>query len=128
MFDAPAIGLMGAGRNLREDAKRVDGLKRETGLRWRIHVSYVRLATPPTWGLNCVDGKGGDSPPPADRAAYRNQALVLLTAESAAIRPPSQAGITGLGPSDDATLAQRLEIKPIREGGMLEQSYQTTGA
>src|SRR5262249_51752657 len=36
--------------------------------------------------LNCADGKGGNAPPSGERAAYRKQALDLLTAELAAIR------------------------------------------
>ena len=36
--------------------------------------------------MNCADGKGANAPPPAERPAYRKQALDLLTAELAAIR------------------------------------------
>jgi tetratricopeptide (TPR) repeat protein len=82
-----------------------------------LQVTLAVLRQNPAWGddprtavrnnaacysLCCSDGKGANAPPPAERPAYRKQALDLLTADLAALRK--------LAATDAALVHARMEL------------------
>ena len=89
--DVPTVGLPGPGHGPAGAGRHAEALKEVlTALHQdpalaedpRNHFRYNAAC----FAMNCADGKGMNSPAPAERTAYRKQALGLLTAELAAIR------------------------------------------
>jgi serine/threonine protein kinase/tetratricopeptide (TPR) repeat protein len=78
------IALAGAGRHAEAVREMLTALHRDPTLAEdpKSHLCYNAAC----YALYCADGKGMNAPAPAERAAYRKQALDLLTAELSAIR------------------------------------------
>jgi hypothetical protein len=78
------IALAGAGRHAEAVREMLAALHRDPTLAEdpRSHLCYNAACS----AMYCADGKGMNTPAPAERAAYRKQALDLLTAELSAIR------------------------------------------
>ena len=54
---------------------------------WAVHPrTYTLRYLAARFALSCAEGKGADAPPPAERPAYRQQALDHLTAVLATMR------------------------------------------
>jgi serine/threonine protein kinase/tetratricopeptide (TPR) repeat protein len=104
----PAEGLRVTLAAMRQDPARAEDP--------RNHLRYNAACL----AMNCADGKGEDTPPPAERAACRKQALDLLTAELASMR--------GLPAADRAFVDQSLphwladkDLASVRDPMALEQ-------
>jgi tetratricopeptide (TPR) repeat protein len=78
------LALAGAGRHAEALRETLAALHRDPALAKDplSHLCYNAACS----AMICADGKGISPPAPAERAAYRKQALELLTAELAAIR------------------------------------------
>jgi hypothetical protein len=76
--------LAGAGRHAEAREEVLSALHQNPTLvdYSRYHFRYDAAC----YAMNCADGNGINTPAPAERAAYRKQALDLLTADLAAIR------------------------------------------
>ena len=81
---ALGTALAGAGRHAEGLKEMLTALQQDPTLaedpRYDFRYNAACLA------MNCADGKGANAPAPAERVAYRKQALGLLAADLAAIR------------------------------------------
>jgi tetratricopeptide (TPR) repeat protein len=83
-YMALGTALAGAGRHAEALREMLAALHQDPTLA-EDPLSYLRYNAA-CFAMNCADGKGVNAPAPTERAAYRKQALDMLTADLAAIR------------------------------------------